>query len=200
MPFWCLPAEKSTDFIQERLKMDRQFYPFQVFNRSQSDVNINLQNSQLHTKAASLRPIFYCRYIKSSSHQSSCLVRFSGHDGRKNGQTSPSCGQQCNSNINVHFLCFYVGCGIRNFSGPTGIISSPNFPMAYDNYLDCYNYVRVASGHTVIITFLAFDTEARRDLVTVRISTTNIWYLLHVHCTHDHVQESVYLSETIYGR
>ena len=33
--------------------------------------------------------------------------------------------------------------------------------------LDCYNYITVSSGETIIMTFLEFDTD-EPDLVTVR--------------------------------
>lgn len=73
---------------------------------------------------------------------------------------------------NFSFLVFYAECGDRYFDGATGRISSPNFPKAYANNLDCYNYIRVMPGRTIILEFLAFKTQSPHDWVTVRISKT----------------------------
>lgn len=71
----------------------------------------------------------------------------------------------------------YADCTNRTFYGPTGKISSPNFPLAYANYLSCYNYITAESGQKVGITFLTFNTEKNYDIVTVsiKLSNANIW-------------------------
>lgn len=71
--------------------------------------------------------------------------------------------------LNNCFLVFYTVCDNRHFSGPNGTISSPNYPTAYANNLDCYSYISVSSGNKVLITFLAFNTQSGNDWVTVRI-------------------------------
>lgn len=69
---------------------------------------------------------------------------------------------------------FYTDCNSKNFSGPTGHISSPYYPLEYANYLDCYNYISVSSGQTVIITFLAFDLGTTNyDWLSVRIHVSD---------------------------
>lgn len=70
----------------------------------------------------------------------------------------------------MFFFFFYKVCDNRYFYGPTGTITSQNYPLAYDNGLDCYSYISASSGPTVIITFLAFNTESCCDWVKVRIT------------------------------
>lgn len=71
--------------------------------------------------------------------------------------------------VDVYFLRVYADSAIRNFTRPTGKISTPRFPMKYGNYLDCYNYIPVPTGQRVIIMFLEFKTDSSDDYMTVRI-------------------------------
>lgn len=76
----------------------------------------------------------------------------------------------CNHTEDVSISC---ACGERYFSGPSGEISSPNFPKEYSTNLDCYNFIRVNPGHTVTITFLKFDIEPCCDWVTITCESGN---------------------------
>jgi hypothetical protein len=62
---------------------------------------------------------------------------------------------------------------IRNFTRPTGKISTPRFPMKYGNYLDCYNYIPVPTGQRVIIMFLEFRTDSSDDYMTITCESGN---------------------------
>jgi len=64
-------------------------------------------------------------------------------------------------------LYLYAECANGDFFGPTGQISSPNFPMAYSNNISCSSYITVPSGQTIIKTFQSFNTESCCDWVTV---------------------------------
>ena len=83
---------------------------------------------------------------------------------------------------NAPFLCLYADCADRYFAGPTGQISSPNFPLAYTNNRDCSNYIAVLTGQKVVITFFSFNTEATNDWlqVCIKASNVNIWQMLDV--------------------
>lgn len=71
------------------------------------------------------------------------------------------------------FLHRYADCGRTDFSGPAGQISSPNFPMAHNSYLDCSSYISVPIGQTLVITFVAFNFESPCGWVEVRINALN---------------------------
>ena len=68
------------------------------------------------------------------------------------------------------FLVFHTDCETNHLSGPAGMISSPNYPNAYENNLDCHSYIYAFSGSTINITFLAFDTQTPHDWLSVRIN------------------------------
>src|SRR6218665_1655384 len=76
---------------------------------------------------------------------------------------------------NAHF---YADCADRYFSGPTGQISSPNFPLAYSNNRDCSNFITILTGQIIVITFFSFNVETGNDWlqVCIRVSNVNIWF------------------------
>ncbi|XP_046460834.1 deleted in malignant brain tumors 1 protein-like [Daphnia pulex] len=57
-------------------------------------------------------------------------------------------------------------CG-GNFSEPSGIFSSPNYPNPYDNNEICEYTIQVAEGNRIVLNFLEFNTESGADYVTV---------------------------------
>jgi hypothetical protein len=58
-------------------------------------------------------------------------------------------------------------CGDYYYYGPSGVISSPNFPYYYDNNLYCNYYIFASSEATLSFVFRAFNTESNYDYVTI---------------------------------
>ena len=62
---------------------------------------------------------------------------------------------------------------MRNASLP-GIITSPNLPADYGNFVDCRYALLASPGHVIVLTFDAFEMEqlcprCGCDSVTVRV-------------------------------
>ena len=52
-------------------------------------------------------------------------------------------------------------------SGPTGSLSSPNYPALYDNEIDCQWLITVAEKFVVEVEFLTFALEYDFDYLQV---------------------------------
>lgn len=64
----------------------------------------------------------------------------------------------------THLFCLVCG---GNFSEPSGVFSSPNYPNPYGNNEICGYTIRVADGNRIVLNFLEFNTESGADYVTV---------------------------------
>jgi len=63
-----------------------------------------------------------------------------------------------------------IDCGETSYYGPSGVISSPNYPDSYSNNIFCDYYISASSSSSsTAIIFKAFDTEQCCDYVTVSI-------------------------------
>ena len=61
-----------------------------------------------------------------------------------------------------------AACGELSYYGPSGVISSPNYPGDYQNDKYCDYYVYASSGSSLSFVFKSFHLESN-DFVTVGI-------------------------------
>ena len=52
----------------------------------------------------------------------------------------------------------------------TGVVTSPNYPCNYSNYVNTTETIRVKEGMVVVLEFTAFNTEGNVDKLTIRDS------------------------------
>ncbi|KAI4562255.1 hypothetical protein MJT46_011217 [Ovis ammon polii x Ovis aries] len=73
--------------------------------------------------------------------------------------------------VGFHAQYSFTDCGGIQI-GDSGVISSPNYPAAYDSLTHCSWLLEAPQGHTINLTFTDFDIEAHEncawDSVTVR--------------------------------
>ena len=55
-----------------------------------------------------------------------------------------------------------------------GVVTSPNYPCNYPNYLNTTETITVKEGMVVVLEFTAFNTEANDDKLTIRDSDGTI--------------------------
>ncbi len=63
------------------------------------------------------------------------------------------------------------GCGEGSYNGPSGVITSPNYPDNYPNNLKCQYYIIASAESSISIIFEHFDLEDDKDYVTVCFSS-----------------------------
>lgn len=73
------------------------------------------------------------------------------------------------SDLNIILLnCFAaVACTNTSNYGPSGVISSPNYPGDYGVDLNCDYYIYASNGSSLLFIFKSFDVEEGYDFVTV---------------------------------
>ena len=55
-----------------------------------------------------------------------------------------------------------TGCG-GDLTAPSGSITSPNYPLAYHHFAQCFWTIRVAEGSNIQMMFVDFNLEARSN-------------------------------------
>lgn len=57
-------------------------------------------------------------------------------------------------------------CGNTTFSGPNGIIASPQFPLTYPHNLNCLYSITGGQKKAISLSFLSFRLDGRSNMNT----------------------------------
>jgi len=61
--------------------------------------------------------------------------------------------------ISIAVCCSGEECGNTSFTGPTGVITSPKYPLTYPHGLNCTYSIEVDRTKTISFDFLSFELE-----------------------------------------
>ncbi|KAL6069283.1 hypothetical protein STEG23_019742, partial [Scotinomys teguina] len=90
-----------------------------------------------------------------------------------------------NTNSRVHFTYQIADCN-REYNQAFGTLTSPGWPQAYDNNLDCTIILRAPQNNTISLFFYWFELEdsrqCTRDFLEVRNGNNSGSPLLHKYC------------------
>jgi len=77
-------------------------------------------------------------------------------------------------------------CGNASFSGSTGFIMSPRFPLSYAHNLNCLYSITGSQKNSIYLTFLSFSLEGTSNVLSID-SCYSDWVTvsnLNLHCMH----------------